>query len=62
MASNDIQKVMENASAIFTEFANILKDNKKEDCELCNGCIEDLVTNLPIYVFCGMVPSPLRAN
>ena len=42
MTGKDIQKVMENANAIFTEFANILKANKEEGCELCDVCIEDL--------------------
>ena len=42
MNGKDIQKVMENASAIFTKFANILKANKKQGCELCNECIDAL--------------------
>ena len=42
LTGKDIQKVMENASAIFTEFASILKANKRKDCELCNECIDAL--------------------
>ena len=38
----DIQKVMENASIIFAEFASILKANKKKYCELCDACIDAL--------------------
>lgn len=42
MTGKDIQKVMENASAIFAEFASILKANKRSDCVLCNEGIDAL--------------------
>ena len=48
----DIQKVMENASAIFTEFASILKANKRKGCELCHECIDALCARFSnLFVF-----------
>ena len=40
MHGKDIQKVMENVTTIFEEFAEILKANSRVDCKLSNDDID----------------------
>ena len=42
LTGKDIQKVMQSSGEIFSIFASILKENKKDDCKLTNAEIEEL--------------------